>query len=191
MALARELEITTLITDHHLPGEVLPQADVIVNPNQSRVLVLFGRYVGSVRTEGFFWTNPFTVKNTISLRDDPDKVGEKLKKMPTDPARVKRHDPGNPDVCPVWQFHAVYSNAETQAWARAGCATAGIGCIECKQPVIEAVQAELRPMQERAKEFIDNPDIVRNVIDDGVEQARATARETMDEVRRAMGLRYR
>jgi len=129
--------------------------------------------------------------NTISLRDDPDKVGEKLKKMPTDPARVKRHDPGNPDVCPVWQFHTVYSSAATQAWARAGCTTAGIGCIECKQPVIEAVQAELRPIQERAKEFIDNPDIVRNVIDDGVEQARATARETMDEVRRAMGLRYR
>lgn len=165
----------------YLEGEgrmILPEPEALLTP-AARMPGLDGQKMSK------------SYQNTISLRDDPDKVGEKLKKMPTDPARVKRHDPGNPDVCPVWQFHAVYSNAETQAWARAGCATAGIGCIECKQPVIEAVQAELRPMQERAKEFIDNPDIVRNVIDDGVEQARATARETMDEVRRAMGLRYR
>ena len=165
----------------YLEGEgriVLPEPEALLTP-AARMPGLDGQKMSK------------SYNNTISLREDLDGVGEKLKKMPTDPARVKRHDPGNPDVCPVWQFHMVYSDVETQAWAREGCTTAGIGCIECKRPVIEAVQAELRPIQERAKEFIDNPDIVRNVIDDGVEQASATARETMDEVRRAMGLRYR
>ena len=165
----------------YLEGEgriVLPEPEALLTP-AARMPGLDGQKMSK------------SYNNTISLRDDPESVGEKLKKMPTDPARVKRHDPGNPDVCPVWQFHRVYSDAETQAWVRDGCTTAGIGCLECKRPVIEAVQAELRPIQERAKEFIDNPDIVRNVIDDGVEQASATARETMDEVRRAMGLRDR
>jgi tryptophanyl-tRNA synthetase len=111
--------------------------------------------------------------------------------MPTDPARVRRTDPGDPEKCPVWQLHQVYSNAEVKDWVQTGCRAASIGCLDCKRPIIEAVQAELAPMRERAKEFIDNPNSVRAVINDGTEAAREVARETLDEVRQAMGLVYR
>lgn len=129
--------------------------------------------------------------NTITLRDDPQVIEQKLRTMPTDPARVRRTDPGDPGKCPVWQLHEVYSNAETKAWVQAGCRAASIGCLDCKQPVIEAVQAELAPIRERAKEFTENPSSVRAVINDGTEAAREVARETLDEVRQAMGLVYR
>ena len=127
--------------------------------------------------------------NTISLRDDPDAVEHKLRTMPTDPARVRRSDPGNPDVCPVWQFHRVYSDSDTKAWVRHGCQAAEIGCIECKQPVIDAVRSELEPIQAEARRLEGEPDLVRSFINDGCERARAAARETMDEVRHAMSLR--
>ncbi|WP_295879684.1 tryptophan--tRNA ligase [uncultured Thiohalocapsa sp.] len=126
--------------------------------------------------------------NTIALRDDPDEVAQKLRTMPTDPARVRRTDPGNPDVCPVWQFHEVYSDAGIKQWVQAGCRTADIGCIECKQPVIDAVRAELTPIQQRAAELEAQPDTVRSFINEGCERARDVARETMDEVRHAMSL---
>ncbi len=106
--------------------------------------------------------------NTITLRDDPQVVEQKLRTMPTDPARVRRTDPGDPEKCPVWQLHQVYSNAEVKDWVQAGCRSAAIGCLDCKRPIIEAVQAELAPMRERAKEFIDNPNSVRAVINDGM-----------------------
>jgi tryptophanyl-tRNA synthetase len=128
--------------------------------------------------------------NTIALRDDPDEVERKLRTMPTDPARVRRTDPGNPDVCPVWQFHEVYSSDEVKDWVQQGCRSAGIGCIECKQPVIEAVRAELEPIQARARELEEEPDVVRTLINEGCEHARDTARATMDEVRRAMSLAF-
>ncbi|MBK1629213.1 tryptophan--tRNA ligase [Thiohalocapsa halophila] len=126
--------------------------------------------------------------NTIALRDDPDEVAHKLRTMPTDPARVRRSDPGNPDVCPVWQFHTVYSDDGTKQWVQAGCRSAGIGCIECKQPVIDAVRAELGPIQARAAELEAQPETVRSFINEGCEQARDVARETMEEVRHAMSL---
>jgi tryptophanyl-tRNA synthetase len=129
--------------------------------------------------------------NTISLRDDPDQVAERMKKMPTDPARVRRTDPGNPDVCPVWSFHEVYSCPATREWARAGCTTAGIGCIECKQRVVDSVVEELAPIQLRAREYEEQPDLVWNLLDEGCEKAREEARDTLEEVRRAMGLSYR
>ncbi|MDD4881199.1 MAG: tryptophan--tRNA ligase [Gallionellaceae bacterium] len=128
--------------------------------------------------------------NTISLREDPDNVVKKIRTMPTDPARVRRTDPGTPEKCPVWQFHLVYSSAETRAWVQQGCVSAGIGCIECKQPVIEAVLKELAPIQERARALTDDPDTVRNIIADGCEKARELARETMRDVREAMGLHF-
>jgi len=128
--------------------------------------------------------------NTIALREDPADVEQKLKTMPTDPARVRRTDCGDPEKCPVWEFHKVYSDDKTRAWVNAGCRSAGIGCIECKRPVIEAVLAELRPIQERAAEFARDPLTVRNVIEDGCKRARDMAEETLAEVRTAMGLGY-
>jgi len=128
--------------------------------------------------------------NTIALREDPDTVTKKIRTMPTDPARVRRTDPGNPANCPVWQFHMVYSDDGVRQWATAGCTSAGIGCIECKQPVIDAVLAELAPIRERAAYYEDNPDQVRNILADGCEKAQELARDTMRDVREAMGLTF-
>jgi tryptophanyl-tRNA synthetase len=128
--------------------------------------------------------------NTIALREDRDSVTKKIRTMQTDPQRVRRSDPGDPDKCPVWQFHLVYSDAATQAWVQQGCRSAGIGCIECKQPVIDAVLKEQEPMHERAQPYLDDPQLVRNIIADGCEQARKQAQETMRDVREVMGLDY-
>ena len=130
-------------------------------------------------------------RNTISLREDPDQVREKLRTMPTDPARVRRNDPGDPEKCPVWQLHQVYSDDATKDWVQDGCKSAGIGCVECKQPVIDAVIAELKPIRERAKDYIDDPSAVTAIIDEGCEAARDVARDTLEEVRKAMGLSTR
>lgn len=129
--------------------------------------------------------------NTIGLREDPDQVAKKLKGMMTDPARQRRTDPGDPDKCPVFDLHKIYSTPETQAWAAQGCRTAGIGCLDCKKPVIDAVVAQLREMQTRAKEFEENRDLVRGIIAEGNEKARDVARQTLDEVHQAMGMNYR
>ena len=129
--------------------------------------------------------------NTIGLREDPAEVTKKLKAMVTDPARVRRTDPGNPDVCPVFDLHRIYSSDETRAWAAAGCRSAGIGCLECKKPLIESVVAEIEGIRARAKEYEDNRDAVRGIIAAGNEKARDVARATMNEVRTAMGLEYR
>ncbi len=129
--------------------------------------------------------------NTISLREDEASVTKKIRTMPTDPARVRRTDVGNPDKCPVWQLHQVYSNGDTKNWVQQGCRSAHIGCIECKQPVIDAVLAEQKPMRERAQLYLDDPTLVRNIISDGCDKARKLAAETMRDVREAMGLNYR
>jgi len=126
--------------------------------------------------------------NTIALRDDPLDIERALRTMPTDTQRVRRTDPGDPQKCPVWQLHQIYSNEEVKSWVQQGCRSAGIGCLECKQPVIDAVLGELRPIQERARELDHQPDLVRNLINDGCEAARDVARETMEEVRHAMSL---
>jgi tryptophanyl-tRNA synthetase len=128
--------------------------------------------------------------NTIALREPPESVEKKIKTMPTDPARIRRNDPGNPNHCPVWQLHQVYSSDEVKAWVETGCKEAKIGCIECKQPVIDAVNKELKPIQERAFHYIEDPDLVKNIVAEGCEKARKLARETMREVREAMGLSY-
>jgi len=128
--------------------------------------------------------------NTIALRDDPEEVTKKLRTMPTDPARVRRNDPGDPLKCPVWQMHVVYSDDDTQKWVQKGCRSAGIGCVDCKQPIIEAVLAELKPMQERAKEYQEDFSTVRSIITEGNEAVREVARDTLEDVRKAMGLSY-
>ncbi len=128
--------------------------------------------------------------NTIGLREDADSVTKKIRTMPTDPARVRRSDPGNPEKCPVWQFHQVYSSDEVRQWVVNGCTSAGIGCLECKQPVVDGVLRELAPIAERAAHYEANMDLVRNIIADGCEKAQELARETMRDVREAMGLGY-
>ena len=127
--------------------------------------------------------------NTIGLREDPDQVANKLKTMQTDPARVRRTDPGDPDKCPVFNLHNVYSDDKTREWAAAGCRSAGIGCLECKKPLIERVVEDIQAMRKRAQEFVDNPDVVRTILAEGSEKAREAARVTLDDVRRAMHLR--
>ena len=130
-------------------------------------------------------------ENVITLRADPDTVTRKLRTMPTDPARVRRSDPGEPTRCPVWDLHRIYSSEETRQWVEQGCRSAGIGCLDCKKPVIDSVLAEQVPIRERAEEYIANPDLVRNVIAEGCDRARDVARETLDDVRQAVGVVYR
>ena len=128
--------------------------------------------------------------NTIALREDEASVTKKIRTMPTDPARVKRTDPGDPEKCPVWQLHLVYSDDAKKQWVQQGCRSAGIGCLECKQPVIDAVIAEQQPMHERAQRYLDDPTLVRNIVADGCEKARKMAQETLRDVREVMGLGY-
>jgi tryptophanyl-tRNA synthetase len=129
--------------------------------------------------------------NIIALRDTSDEISRKIKTMPTDPARVRRTDPGNPDLCPVWQFHELFSDDATRAWVQQGCRSAGIGCLECKKPVIDAVVNELTPIRVRARQYESNQDMVKAIIAEGSEKARDTARDTLQDVRQAMGLNYR
>jgi tryptophanyl-tRNA synthetase len=128
--------------------------------------------------------------NTIFMREEPAEVERKIRTMPTDPARVRRTDPGNPLVCPVWQFHQVYSDEPTREWVMKGCTTAGIGCLECKQPVIDGILKEQAPWRERAQAYLANPKRLQWIVEAGTERARAVARETMRDVRDAMGLNY-
>jgi tryptophanyl-tRNA synthetase len=128
--------------------------------------------------------------NTIFLREDPVVLGQKIKKMPTDPARVRKIDVGDPARCPVFALHQVYTDSSTREWAAQGCRSASIGCLECKQPLIDAIVAEQAPMHERAQIYLDDPVLVRNIVADGCERARKMAQETMRDVREAMGLNY-
>lgn len=128
--------------------------------------------------------------NAIFLREDPATITTKVRTMQTDPARVHRSDPGTPEKCPVWSLHQIYSDQSTRDWAHNGCTTAGIGCLDCKQPVIDAIIAEQRPLHERAQKYLDDPSLVRAIVADGCERARKLAEETMRDVREAMGLSY-
>jgi tryptophanyl-tRNA synthetase len=127
--------------------------------------------------------------NTISLREDPEAVATKLRTMQTDPARVRRTDPGDPEKCPVWDLHKLYSDEPTRQWVQEGCRSAGIGCLDCKKPLIDRIVEEVTGMRKRAQEFEENPDMVANILIEGAEKARTAARATLDEVRRAMHLR--
>lgn len=155
---------------------ILPEPQVLLTPTP-KLLGLDGRKMSK------------SYGNTIGLREDPDSVAKKLRTMQTDPARVRRTDPGDPQKCPVWSMHEVYSDESTRTWAAAGCRSASIGCLECKKPLIEAVVTEIGGMRERAKEYENNPDLLRGIVSEGNERAREVAHETLTEVRRAMHLR--
>ncbi len=129
-------------------------------------------------------------ENMISLRDEPEVITQKIKKMPTDPARIKLSDPGDPNKCPVWQMHQIYSPQDTLDWVVEGCTKAKIGCIECKGPVIDSIISELGPMQERIAKYQSNPNLIQEIIFDGSERARSVAKNTLEEVRDAMGITY-
>lgn len=128
--------------------------------------------------------------NAILLRETPENVEKKILTMPTDPARVKRTDPGEPEKCPVWQFHKVYSDDSVKEWVQNGCRTAGIGCIDCKRPIIDAINQELKPIQFAIKEYESDMGQVKRIVVEGSERARAEASKTLSEVREAMGLDY-
>jgi tryptophanyl-tRNA synthetase len=126
--------------------------------------------------------------NTIQLADPEPVVRQKLKTMVTDPARVRRTDKGNPDVCPVGDLHKIFSSKETMAKVNEGCRSAGIGCIECKGWAADALVGLLNPMQERRRKFEENPRLAWDILEAGSERARKTSGETMKDVRAAMGM---
>ena len=128
--------------------------------------------------------------NAIALREDAATVERKVKTMPTDPARVRRDDPGDPEKCPVWALHQIYSDESLKRWAREGCLQAGIGCLDCKKPLIDAIIKEQAPIKERAADYLEDPDAAREIVNEGCETARDLARETLTEVREVMGLDY-
>ncbi len=130
-------------------------------------------------------------ENTIRMREEPNVIEQKIKTMKTDPARMRRDDPGNPDICPVFALHQIYSSDETRAWAAEGCRTAGIGCLECKGPLIDAIKAEQAPIRERAQQYERDRDMVQSILMEGSEEAREVARETLEEVRAAIGISHR
>jgi tryptophanyl-tRNA synthetase len=155
---------------------ILPEPQVLLTPTP-KVPGLDGRKMSK------------SYGNTIGLREDPDVVAHKLRTMQTDPARARRTDPGDPEKCPVWDLHKIYSDEPTRAWVVQGCRTAGIGCLDCKKPVIEKVVAEVTAMRKRAQEFEENPELVASIVAAGSEKAREAARATLDDVRRAMHLK--
>lgn len=129
--------------------------------------------------------------NVISLRERPNSITEKIKTMPTDPSRIRRTDPGDPNKCPVSNLHQIYSDADTKQWFEAGCRNASIGCLDCKGPLIDAILKQQEPIRKRIKEYDKDMDAVRNIVSDGNEAAREIARTTMVEVKRSMGLDHR
>jgi len=157
---------------------ILPEPDALLTP-ASKMPGLDGQKMSK------------SYANTIALREDPAQVEQKLRTMPTDPARVRRTDPGDPEKCPVWKLHQVYSAEDVRNWVQEGCRSADIGCLDCKGPIIDAVQAELAPIHERAKEYEKDIDLVKKIINEGCDKARDVARQTLTEVRQAMGLEYR
>jgi len=128
--------------------------------------------------------------NTIMLGEKPEIINQQIKQMPTDPARIRRCDPGDPEKCAVWAFHKIYSNKETQNWVQKGCKSALIGCLDCKKPVIQAIIDEQKPFLERAKPFVDNPDLVKRIVVEGCEATRKVAHQTLVDVREAIGIDY-
>lgn len=184
-ALLKEQQNITLGDKERLMGYlegggkvILPEPQALLTP-ESKMPGLDGQKMSK------------SYNNTISLREEPSEIEKKIRTMRTDTNRVRRDDPGNPDLCPVWQLHEVYSDDDVKDWVQKGCRSAGIGCIECKGPVMDAVKAELQPIQERARHYESNPDLVKSIIMEGSENARDAAKTTMEDVRHAMGLAYR
>jgi tryptophanyl-tRNA synthetase len=168
----RTLLLANLEGEHH---QLLPAPEVLLTPTP-KVPGLDGRKMSK------------SYGNTIGLTEDPISIDKKIKGMTTDPARVRRTDPGTPEKCPVWDLHKLYSSDETRAWVQQGCTTAGIGCIECKKAVSEKICAQATVMRERAQPYVQNPARVREILANGAARANVVAEETMQVVRKAMNL---
>ncbi len=184
-ALLREQQNITLGDQERLQGYlegtgkvILPEPQALLTP-QAKMPGLDGQKMSK------------SYGNAIALRDDTDTIANKIKRMPTDPARIRLDDPGEPEKCPVWNFHKIYSDEKQQAWVCEGCRSASIGCLDCKAPIIEAVEAEVAPIRLRAQELEANPDEVSSIIAEGCEKAGDEAAETLRDVREAMGLGWR
>lgn len=183
-ALVRDQQNITLSDKERLHGfiegsgkVILPEPQALLTP-ASKMPGLDGRKMSK------------SYNNAITLRDTEDEVMQKIRTMPTDPARVRLTDAGDPEKCPVWQWHIVYSDDATRDWVQQGCRSAGIGCLDCKKPLIDALQDELKPIRLRAEEYSSNPDLVKSIVAEGCEKARDAAKQTLEDVREAMGLGY-
>ena len=128
--------------------------------------------------------------NQIPLSGDPEGASKKIMTMMTDPARKRRTDPGDPEKCPVFDYHKVFTDSAGQKWVREGCTTAGIGCIDCKQRLLENLLPVIQPLHEKRKELEESPDSVKEILFAGSARAREIARATMAEVRQAMKINY-
>lgn len=157
---------------------ILPEPYPLLTPN-SKVTGLDGQKMSK------------SYNNTIAIREEPASIERKIKVMPTDPARVRRVDPGDPNKCPVWYLHQIYSDEKTQEWVIEGCTTAGIGCLDCKKALSDAIIEAQKPILEKAEEYKNNPRLIRDIVREGSEAAKEIAKETLVEVRDAMGLPHR
>lgn len=179
---AAHVEVTREVARrfNHLYGQgqaLLPEPQTLLT-DTARIAGLDGRKMS--KSHG----------NAIAMRESPESTAEKIRTMPTDPQRARRGDPGEPQRCPVWPLHELYSDTATLDWAAQGCRAAGIGCLDCKQPLIESVQRQQAQWRERADQYLANPKQVHWIVEVGAERARAVARKTLREVRAAMGLAY-
>lgn len=181
------------LLDTHTPKLGMCERERLINHLTGKGLTILPEPIASLTTvskltglDGRKMSKSYN--NTINLRENPGVIAQKIRTMPTDPARVRRSDPGEPEKCPVWGIHKVYVDEATQQWVQTGCRSAGIGCLECKQPLIDAIQKEQAIFAERAEEYIAKPDKVRDIVANGCEAARRVARVTLSEVKRAMGL---
>ncbi|HEX5481443.1 MAG TPA: tryptophan--tRNA ligase [Terriglobia bacterium] len=162
---------------NHLYGQVFPEPQVLMTPSP--------RLPG---TDGRKMSKSYG--NAIFLSDPPEVVSQKVAGMMTDPARKRRSDPGNPDVCPVFDFHKIFSAPDVIEFVNHGCRTAEIGCVDCKKLMAEALNKALDPIRERRKCFEQNPEQVWDILEEGTARARTVAQETMTEVRSAMNLTH-
>lgn len=128
--------------------------------------------------------------NTIMLQENLDSMYKKIREMPTDPARVRRTDKGDPLKCPVWQLHIVYSDENTKRWAKNGCVSAGIGCLECKTPLIDSIEAEQVKFHESAKAYTGDTNLIKNILADGAEKASEIAKESLEKIKQIMNISY-
>src|SRR5271166_5394725 len=174
----------SVTNDFYVPGTNLPRGKEIF-PQPQALLTPAPRLPG---TDGRKMSKSYG--NAVMLSDPEPVVRQKLKTMVTDPARVRRTDPGNPDVCPVGDLHKIFSDQETMVKVYEGCRSAGIGCIECKSWAADALVKILNPMQERRKKYEDNPRLAWDILEAGSARAREVAGATMDEVRSSIGLDY-
>jgi len=173
------------VTENFLPSEtrVIYETEQVVFPEPQALLTPAAKLPG---TDGRKMSKSYG--NTVMLTDPEPVVRQKLKTMVTDPARVRRSDPGNPDVCPVGDLHKIFSDRATMAKVNEGCRSAGIGCIECKGWAADAIVKLLNPMQEKRRKFEEKPRGAWDILEAGAEKARKVASETMDDVRAAMGM---